>query len=341
MTTAFFTDPSFSIHTQAGHPEHAGRLESIIARYEATGLVDRLARVDAEPVSNDQIAAVHEPEMIALLESLKDMKRMVMLGLDTYATPQSFELARLAAGGVCAVVDAVLSGEAENGLAAVRPPGHHATPSQPMGFCLINNIAIAARHARQERVAIIDFDVHHGNGTQDIFYDDDKVLFISSHQSPLYPGTGSLPEVGVGAGRGYTVNIPLPPQTGDAAFPILMEQVIEPLVKRYDPQLLLISGGFDGHWADPLAHHNISLTGYADLCRRLVALAAVVCGGKIVFVTEGGYDLRVLAHAWENIAYALLNEDTINDPLGESPSGQHKLSDDLLRRILDTNNLVT
>ena len=251
-------------------------------------------------------------------------ERTVRLDPDTYALPVSLDVARLAAGAVIGAVDAVLSARADNALAIVRPPGHHATAERAMGFCLLNNIAIAARYAQTaqgiEKVLIFDYDVHHGNGTNDIFYADRSVYFISIHQSPFYPGTGASDEVGAGAGRGYTLNIPLAGGHGDASYRRLFGELVMPAVERFDPDLMLISAGFDAHWSDPLANMQLTLEGYDYLARECIGMAERMCDGQIVFVMEGGYDLPALANGWVNIARALLGQDEISDPYGEARS---------------------
>lgn len=325
MTTAYVYDERFHIHTMEGHPEFAGRLVAINRQFARAGLYDRVRQLDVVPASHDAVAAVHTEKYLSRLERTAE-HGPAMFGLDTYVMPRSYEIACLAAGGVMGAVDAVLSGQSDNALVAVRPPGHHAIPTAGMGFCLLNNIAIAARHAQHthglERVAIVDFDVHHGNGTQDVFYADPGVLFISTHQSPLYPGTGSIHETGQEAGKGYTVNIPLPPGVGDQGYARVYDEIVLPLVQRYQPQLLLVSAGFDAHWADPLANMKLSLSGYGVLSRKLRELAAELCGGRIVFVLEGGYNLQVLSHGWANLAHLLLGDDIVTDPIGEASGGE-------------------
>jgi acetoin utilization deacetylase AcuC-like enzyme len=266
-----------------------------------------------------------------------------MFDSDTYALPESPEIARLAAGGMIDTINAVLSGEADNGLVAVRPPGHHATPDRAMGFCLLNNIAIGARHAQAEhdikRVMIVDIDVHHGNGTQDIFYDDDSVFFLSTHQAPpFYPGTGAEADTGTGAGKGATLNIPLPTGVGDAGYQILYDELIRPAAERFKPELLLVSAGFDAHFVDPLAQMKLSLAGYAHICRELKSIADALCNGRVIFVMEGGYDLKAIGHGMQNIAHVLLDDDTISDPYGAHDTREPDLSD-LIARLQERHNL--
>jgi len=199
-------------------------------------------------------------------------------------------------------VAAVITGQADNGMAIVRPPGHHAMPDRGMGFCLLSNMAIAARYAQRahgvERILIVDYDVHHGNGTEAALYDDERTLFISTHQWPLFPGTGALSDVGADKGRGFNVNVPMPAGQGDANYAAVFEQIVWPLAQRYAPQIILVSVGYDAHWRDPLASMRLSLKGYTHLAQELVLMAEQLCEGKIVFLMEGGYDLDALGYGW-------------------------------------------
>lgn len=325
MTTAYSSHSSFTEHDFPRHPEHAGRIEAVWEQLSRQGLLAQVKQIAPAPSSDDQILAVHSPSHLDRLVAVSQGERITRLDPDTYALPQSLEIARLAAGAVIGAVDAVLTGETDNALAIVRPPGHHATADQQMGFCLINNIAIAARHAQARhncgKVLIIDYDVHHGNGTQDIFYADSSVLLISIHQSPFYPGTGALNETGARAGAGYTLNVPIAGGHGDASYERIFAEVVWPAAERFTPDLLLISAGFDAHWVDPLAQMQLSLSGYDRLARECLRMAERLCEGKIVFVMEGGYDLRALAHGWCNITRALLGSDELSDPYGAPPAG--------------------
>lgn len=320
MPTAYLTDDSFVKHDFPQHPEHAGRIKAVWQALDAAGLTDQLLRIHPSPAADEQILAVHSAEHLQGLVAAAQGNRMVRLDPDTYALPVSTEVARLAAGAVIGAVDAVLLSQVDNALAIVRPPGHHATASRQMGFCLLNNIAIAARHAQSkhgiERVLILDYDVHHGNGSNDIFYADPSVLFISIHQYPFYPGSGALDEIGEDEGRGATINIPLPAGHGDASYRALFADVVRPAIERFDPDLMLISAGFDAHWVDPLASMQLTLEGYDYLARECIQLAERLCDGRIIFVMEGGYDLKALAHGWRNVARALLGQDELSDPYG-------------------------
>jgi acetoin utilization deacetylase AcuC-like enzyme len=323
MTTIYTTHPRYIEHDQPGHPEHAGRIRAVWKRLDESGLITRMQAVEAKAVSEELILTVHAPAYLDLLKRVSAQERMVRLDADTYAGFESLDIAKLSAGGAVDAVNAVLSGSASNGLAAVRPPGHHAMPDHGMGFCLLGNIAIAARFAQKqfgiERILIVDYDVHHGNGTEAMFYDDPSVLFISTHQFPLYPGTGAVTDIGEGKGTGFNINIPLPPGCGDSNYARVFEEVIWKAAERFQPQLILVSAGFDAHWTDPLAEMRLTLNGYAHLTSELIRMAERLCGGKIVFVMEGGYDLDAHGYGISNIARLLLG-DAATDPLGVAPN---------------------
>lgn len=243
---------------------------------------------------------------------------------DTVASPATWDAALRAVGGVVEAVDSVGSGRMDNALCLVRPPGHHATPDRAMGFCVFNNVAIAAAWLlasnRAQRVAVLDYDVHHGNGTQDAFYERADLLYISTHQYPFYPGTGHWRESGSGGGAGYTINLSLPAGSGDAVYARALQQIIEPAVRRYAPDFILVSLGFDAFWADPLASLRLSIGGaYTPLLQSASEMAAALCGGRLVVALEGGYNLDALAHGAAATCEILLGEEPPLDPLGPPP----------------------
>jgi acetoin utilization deacetylase AcuC-like enzyme len=322
MTTVYATHPRYTEHDFPGHPEHAGRIRAVWRGLDESGLRSRMRPLQSHALDTDLALAVHTMDYLDLLQRISAVPRTTFLDADTYAGPDALGIARLSAGGVVGAVEGVLTGTADNGLAAIRPPGHHAMPARAMGFCLLGNVAIAARHAQTrygiERVLIVDYDVHHGNGTEAMFYDDPSVLYVSTHQYPFYPGTGAVTDVGTGDGEGYTVNIPLPAGSGDGAYTTVFEQIVWPAAARFRPQLVLASVGFDAYWADPLAGMRLTLTGYSHIAGEVIRMAQRFCDGKVVFALEGGYDLDALRHGVCNIARLLLGDSPL-DPLGVPP----------------------
>lgn len=343
--TAYVTHKRYNEHTMSGHPEHAGRLSSVWQHIKDAALTERLTPLKPQLLAESTILLAHDAELLNSLGNIESLidSRLYMLNPDTYMVPNSYTIARLAAGGVCAAVDAVMDGETDNALVAVRPPGHHATPSTAMGFCLLNNIAIGARHAQDthgiNRVMIVDYDVHHGNGTQDIFYFDEDVLFLSTHQSPLFPGTGMLQEIGEGPGAGTTINVPLRAGTGDKSLAQIYHEVVWPAAERFQPELIMVSAGFDAHWRDPIGGMRLTLNGFDHLTRELMAMADKLCDGKIVFVMEGGYDLEVIGMGMMNVARALLGDDKIEDPLGPAPMKSEPKVERVIASVKNLHNL--
>jgi acetoin utilization deacetylase AcuC-like enzyme len=292
MVLLFSSDLFVEHETPSGHPERSERatVMTILARE----WVDRGGVVAApESVTTQALLRVHNQEHLDTVAATAG--RRVRLDPDTYTSPKSEVIARLAAGAAVGTVEHVLS--SDTAVAFVRPPGHHAERDRVMGFCLYNNIAIAAAHALTrglDKVAIVDYDVHHGNGTQWMFYDDPRVLYVSVHQYPFYPGTGAADDVGVGRGSGYTVNIPLESGAGDEDYRLVFERVVLPIIEAFAPDLLLLSAGYDAHDRDPLGGMHVSTEGYTQMTGMLRALADRSCGGRMAVVTEGGYDLDSL-----------------------------------------------
>jgi acetoin utilization deacetylase AcuC-like enzyme len=287
-------NPELDHHdTGAHHPERAARIGAALGGIDVAGLREAVIELPARRATREELVRVHPARYLELVEEFCAGGGGA-LDPDTIAGPGSWDTALLAAGGVLAAVDGLTKGEGEVAFVAWRPPGHHARPEQAMGFCMINNIAVAAAALaeRGERVLIVDFDVHHGNGTQDIFWDDPRVLYVSTHEWPLYPGTGGAEETGGPGAPGMTVNIPLPAgATGDVILKAA-DDAMAPTVERFDPTWVLVSAGFDAHRADPLARLQLTAGDYADLVKRILAFAPGK--GRTVFVLEGGYDLDAL-----------------------------------------------
>ncbi len=296
MTTAMFSHLSSLGHvTPPGHPERVARYDAIMEAL-ADPRFDPLDRREAPVCDPADILRCHPENYVARIEAAIPETGFVSLDPDTHVSPGSLEAAKRGVGGCCAAVDAVLGGEVANAFVCMRPPGHHAETARAMGFCLFGNIAIAAKRALDHnglsRVAVIDFDVHHGNGTQDLLWNEERAMFCSTHQMPLYPGSGHRSETGA---HGTIVNVPLDPNTGGAAMRRAYDDAILPLVEEFEPELILVSAGFDAHEADPLAQLYWTTDDFAWVTKRICEVAAATCGGRVVSTLEGGYDLQALA----------------------------------------------
>ncbi|MBI2503547.1 MAG: histone deacetylase [Candidatus Latescibacteria bacterium] len=304
--TAFYYHPDYLEH-QAGpdHPERPERLIALMEGLERSALLDQLGVRQPGPAQVQSLTRIHSPGHVEHIARLSALGRMVSLGPDTGLSPATYHAACLAVGAVEEAIDAVAAGEVDNAFCAVRPPGHHAERDQAMGFCYFNNVAIGARHLQErhhlDRVAIIDWDVHHGNGTQHSFEEDPTVFFFSIHQfGPyFYPGTGAVHEQGRGPGLGYTLNAPMPPGSTDADYLRVFRQVLRPAVDRFRPEFILISAGFDAHQADPLGEMELSAEGFAALTAQARSMAEDHCQGRLVSLLEGGYDLEATAASVE------------------------------------------
>jgi acetoin utilization deacetylase AcuC-like enzyme len=302
MTTAYAYVPSTS-HEYPGHPERPGRLELLEPQLDSFAA----QRLTPPPATREQLTRVHDPKLVAVLERVcRERAPAVIDPAPTFVTRTSFDDALLAAGGAMGCVRAVLNGDAHNAFAVVRPPGHHAEPIRAMGFCIFNNIALAARQALElglERVLIVDYDAHHGNGTQAAFVDEPRVAFLSAHQWGIYPGTGRIEDAP--EARRRIVNAPLEARAGDSTYAAVVERLLRPLAAGFRPQLLLVSAGFDAHWSDPITMLGLSTAGYYSISKSLVELAGEHCDGKIVFVLEGGYDPQNVANGAAAVFAAL------------------------------------
>ncbi len=297
-------------HKYPDHPERPGRLSLLEERLSAVPA----ERIEATPATRQEVGRVHDSEMIAAVEAACARGETIIDFAPTFVTRTSFQDALLAAGGTLTCVRAVWQGEADNGFAIVRPPGHHAEPDRAMGFCLFNNVAIAARDLLErgaQRVLVVDYDAHHGNGTQAAFWSDERLGYLSTHQWGIYPGTGRMDEAP--HARRRIVNVPLPAYAGDLCFDLVAERILTPWVRSFHPDMILVSAGFDAHWDDPITTMGLSSAGLYALSRRLVALAGECCQGRIVFVLEGGYHARNVANGAAAV-FAALTGTAFDDP---------------------------
>jgi acetoin utilization deacetylase AcuC-like enzyme len=300
--TLLYTDPLFLQHDTGPHPETVNRLRAIRARLEKTDLPSRCQAGSFRPLTAETVAHIHSPRMVRSVEHMAE-RGGGRIDPDTVVSPESYQVALAAAGACVSAVDAVLRGDDKNALCLVRPPGHHATPTRSMGFCLFNNIALAAHHALSahslDRVLIVDWDVHHGNGTQDMFYADPRVLFLSIHRFGMgfYPGTGDADETGEGSGLGHTLNVPLRYGTPRHDYRAAFRGALDQAADKIKPQLVLVSAGFDAHARDPIGSLGLEVEDFVWLTQHVLDVAKTHCGGRLVSCLEGGYNLDVLAES--------------------------------------------
>jgi len=313
MRTGIVRDERYMNHgTGFGHPESPKRLEVIYRMLSEPDLADKFIDIPPRLASVEELSMVHRLGYIDMLAQTAG-RPYTSLDPDTATTAESFEVARLAVGGLLNAIDAVLEKRVDNAFALVRPPGHHAEAAEAMGFCLFNNVALGAMHAIKkrnlERVLIVDWDLHHGNGTQHAFYESNQVLYFSTHQYPYYPGTGSLEEVGRGAGEGYTINVPLRPGADDYQYLRIFRDILKPVALHFRPELVLVSAGFDIYKDDPLGGMEVTPTGFGWLTKVLMEIAAHSCEGRLVMTLEGGYHLEGQKEGVRKVLLSMLGED--------------------------------
>ena len=343
MKVGLIYDPIYLKHDTSAHVENSSRLVETVSLLEKSQLMGKLVAIPPRAASVEEVSLAHSRSHISRVQSYSSRGGGWLDG-DTYASPASYEVALYAVGGALQGVDAVMTGKANHAFALVRPPGHHATSDEAMGFCLFNNIAVAAEYAKRnyklERVLIADFDVHHGNGTQEIFYSDPKVLYFSTHQYPWYPGSGSIYEDGSGEGKGFTVNVPLPAYCGDNELLRAYKEILVPVAKRFQPQLILVSAGYDPHWADQLSLMQLTVAGFAGIVSIIKELADELCQGKLLLSLEGGYHLEALSHSIKATLEILLGKSPSPDPLGK-PQGAMMSPDisSILEEVKSRHNL--
>jgi acetoin utilization deacetylase AcuC-like enzyme len=334
--TAVVVDKEYLKHLPgAGHPERPERIKVML---DLAGELDtrKFAVIAPRGASRSDIEQIHDADHVRLIESTSTVNRYALDG-DTITSRDSFGVALLAVGGFLNVLDSIAAKESANGFALVRPPGHHALRNRAMGFCLFNTMAIGAEHLKRRhgagRIMIVDWDVHHGNATQDAFYDDPSVLFLSTHQFPFYPGTGAIHEVGAGEGQGYTINVPLPAGCSDREYLQVFQDIVATAAERFRPEWILVSAGFDPHQRDPLGGMEVTEQGFGAMARLLIDLARRFSAGRIAFLLEGGYDLAALRNSAAAVLTELQSGETMT---AERLRLSESAIEPLIRRVLQT-----
>ncbi len=312
MKTGLIYDPAYLNHDTRGHPESGERLSHCYSVLGKAGMLEKLVAIKPRPASIEEIELIHKPDYIARVRDFSNRGGGI-LDFDNAGSSATFDTALLAAGGVLTALDAVMEKKVESAFALVRPPGHHARPGQAMGFCFFNNVALCARYAAKKhglsRILIVDWDEHHGNGTEDVFYDDSSVLYFSAHRYGSFPDTGRLSLAGEGPGEGYNINVPLPRKSNDDDYEYVFRQILQPLACEFKPQLVLVSAGMDTHAKDYIGQMNMSGAGYARLAAVVLEIAGRHCGGASVFALEGGYRPEALAEGVLAVINTLVNWD--------------------------------
>ena len=315
--TGIVKDKRYLKHSAGiAHPESPERLAAIYEMLNNPSMAWKFKEIEPREATHKEIETIHTPSYVEYIASTAG-QRSVYLDPDTATSPESYEIAKLAVGGVLNAVDGVIEGRANNAFALVRPPGHHAEADSAAGFCIFNNIAIGAMHAiskyNLKRILIVEWDLHHGNGTQHSFYNDPRILYFSTHQYPYYPGTGALQEIGRGPGEGYTINVPLLEGAGDADFVKIFRKILQPVALEFKPELILLSAGFDTYFQDPLGGMRVKPDGFANMARILLNIAGTCCQGRFVAVLEGGYHISGLSRSVKAVLEEMLDETHISD----------------------------
>jgi acetoin utilization deacetylase AcuC-like enzyme len=329
----------FRHETSVFHPESAKRLEAIYKMLDAPDMKDKFTLIEPALATLEDIGAIHEEWYIEAVAKTAG-KAHTYLDPDTETSPESYETARLAVGGFNNAIDAVVRGEVQNAFAFVRPPGHHAEADRAAGFCLFNNVAIGAMHAirkhQMKRILVVDWDLHHGNGTQHSFYEDPRIIYFSTHQYPYYPGTGSVQEIGRGAGRGYTINVPLRTGPGDNEFVKIFRTILQPVALEFKPDMVLLSAGFDIYYKDPLGGMKVTPRGFACLARVLLDIAEACCGGRFAVTLEGGYHVGGLTDSCKTVLHEMRGDGRVaEDDLKKMEAEADRSIDKIIDAVRD------
>ncbi len=336
--TGIVRDRRYYRHGTDYHPESPKRLEAIYNMLDVHDMVGKFVDIPSRYASHEELAAVHTPSYIQLIAGTAG-QAYYSLDPDTETTADSYDTAKLAVGGVCNAIDAVVAGEVRNAFALIRPPGHHAHKDEAAGFCIFNNVAVGARYAirkhNMHRILIVDWDLHHGDGTQSIFYDDPQVLYFSTHQYPYYPGSGAVSETGRGQGNGYTVNVPLSAGADDAVYLKIYKSILEPLAMAFKPDMVLLSAGFDIYFQDPLGGMKVTPQGFANLTRVLMDIAEQCCSDRLVAVLEGGYHVTGLAKSVKAVLLEMRGETRVTEAqIQQTLSEADHSRDALISRVI-------